>query len=283
MQHVGIIELRPCSDIEIAWTKELDTEICIPVKKYKATIFSVEKVAHNVTRVRAAIKGTPMAFIAGQYASINIGKLPARSFSMASLPSEETLEFHIRHVPGGIVSSYIAEHLSVGEKLKIEGPFGSSYLRENHQGPIIAAAGGTGLAPVISIVKQALLQEPDRPIHLYFGVQDEAGIYCEEELKQLAAEHSNVNLQIILSDTDNEHARRKGFVHEAIDTDIGDMVGVKIYAAGPPLMIEALTTIANHKGVTDQDIHNDPFTASGTENAAKKPRLMRGLSRLFNQ
>lgn len=273
---------RPKSDLQIAWAKELDTEICIPVKNYKGKISFVEQVAFNVTLIRIIIRGTPMAFAAGQYAKIGIGKLPMRSYSMASQPSADEIEFHICHVPDGLVSGYIAEHLKVGERLRIEGPFGASYLRENHKGAIIAAAGGTGLAPVLSIVRQALLRGHDRPVHIYFGVQDESAIYCEECLKELAAENSNVNLQIVFSDTDKKHARRKGLIHEAIDADIRDMSGAKIYAAGPLPMINALIKIAIEKGANADDIHSDPFISSG-DNSTSTQEHTGFLSRLFGR
>jgi CDP-4-dehydro-6-deoxyglucose reductase/ferredoxin-NAD(P)+ reductase (naphthalene dioxygenase ferredoxin-specific) len=273
---------RPKSDLQISWVKDLDTQVCIPVKKYRGKISFVEQVAFNVTLIRIIIRGTPMAFAAGQYANIGIGKLPMRSYSMASQPSADEIEFHIRHVPGGLVSGYIAEHLKVGEKLRLEGPYGTSYLRENHEGPIVAAAGGTGLAPVLSIVRQALLRGHDRPVHIYFGVQDESAIYCEECLKELAAVNTNVNLQIVFSDTDKQHARRKGFIHEAIDADIADMTDTKIYAAGPPPMIDALTKVVISKGANADDIHSDPFTSSG-DNSTSDPEQTGFLSRLFGR
>lgn len=280
--YVLACRCRATSDINIAWDKELDTKISIPVKKYKAKITHVQQVSSNVTLVKAKITGSAMAFVAGQYANLSIGALPGRAYSIASLPNQEELEFHIRHVPNGLVSSYVADHLKVGEKIRIEGPYGTSYVRDNHDGPIVAVAGGTGLAPIISIVRQALLLEHDRFIHLYFGVPDEDSLYHEGCLNDIAAKNSNVNLHIVLSDSDKIHTRRKGFLHEAIDADITDMSGTKIYAAGPPPMIEALTTIAMSKGAIEEDIHSDPFTASGEKVAAKKVGIFGGFSQIFN-
>lgn len=280
--YVLACRCQPTSDIKIAWDKEPDTKISIPVKKFKAKITYIQQVSCNVTLIKVKISGEPMAFVAGQYANLSIGKLPARAYSIASMPHLEELEFHIRHVPNGLVSSYVANHLKVGEKIRIEGPYGTSYVRDNHDGPIVAVAGGTGLAPIISIVRQALFLEHDHSIHLYFGVSDEESLYYEGCLNDIAAKNSNVKLHIVLSGTDEKHRRRKGFLHEAIDADITDMSGTKIYAAGPPPMIEALTTIAMSKGAVEEDIHSDPFTASGNKVVAKKVGVFGGVSQIFN-
>src|SRR3546814_5388265 len=100
---------------------------------------------------------------------------------MASMPGEEVLEFHIRLIPGGRVSTHIADSLKVGDSAQIEGPYGSAHLRPDDDGPLVLIAGSSGLAPAKSLARTALLRQPERRVHLYFGVRDEGHVYRPEE------------------------------------------------------------------------------------------------------
>lgn len=273
---------RPTSDVEVAFDQSAPPTISIPVKHYKAQVRSIERLAHNVTCVRVSTSGKTMKYLAGQYADLSIGKLPDRSFSMANSPGQGELEFHIRHVPDGLVSGYVSQNLGVGEKIFLKGPYGTSYFRDSFVGTMILVAGGTGLAPVLSILKQALEQDYSQHISVYFGVQQERDIYCEQELQQIAQQHSNVTVQIVLSNSLEQRSKRTGFLHDAIDQDFKDLTGAKVYAAGPPPMIDALQELVLKKGVNEQDIHCDPFTAAVNTQVIPKTRSPgRVLSRLF--
>ena len=116
---------------------------------------------------------TYMAFSAGQFAKVAFAPGLARDYSMANVPDTAELEFHVRRIPGGLASSHVWEHLREGDRVRVEGPFGDCWLREEHAGPIVCVAGGSGLAPVKSIVETALRRGMTNPIHLYFGVRAE--------------------------------------------------------------------------------------------------------------
>jgi len=107
-----------------------------------------------------------------------------------------------------------------------------------HTGPILAIAGGSGLAPIKSIVETALDNGHRQPIHLYVGVRDERDLYLEAHFAALAARHRNLRFVPVLSQPHASARRRTGFVHEAVLTDIGDVDGAKAYIAGPPVMVE---------------------------------------------
>ena len=114
---------------------------------------------------------------------------------MASLPKDPALEFHIRRVPGGAVSNFVGDKLQAGDDVRVEGPFGSSWLRDSHRGPILALAGGSGLAPIKSTVEQALASDMLQVIHLYFGVRDERDLYLEDHFERLAESHGTCGLR----------------------------------------------------------------------------------------
>ncbi len=165
-------------------------------------------------------------------------------------------------MPDGSVSGYVSDNLRIGAQINLTGPFGNSYLRDQHEGPIVAVAGGTGLAPILSIVRAALGKASNRRVHLYFGVQDEPDIYAELQLQRLALSYPNMSVDIVLSAPSQSSYRRKGYVHSALAQDFGDLAGAKIYSAGPSPMIDAVSKVGVSLGVDLDDIHSDAFTAS---------------------
>src|SRR5690606_28334952 len=133
----------------------------------------------------------------------------------AKAPGSTRADDHNLHEPGGRRSSYGAHRLKLGEPVKVSGPLGISYLRENHGGAVLLVAGGSGLAPMESILRTLLSRNHAAPVSLYFGVRRERDVYHEGLLKELAALHSNFDYEIVLSD-EVTPTRRAGLVHEAI-------------------------------------------------------------------
>ena len=249
----------PWEDAEIGWLGKEDF-ISHPLRKMVCKVAAIDDLTHDIHRIQLEIvAGGPFAFTAGQYASVTFDGQPARDYSMASLPKDPALEFHIRRVPGGAVSNFVGDKLQPGDDVRVEGPFGSSWLRDAHRGPILALAGGSGLAPVKSTVEQALANDMLQDIHLYFGVRDERDLYLEDHFERLAENHRTLRFTPVLSEPSTGTARRKGFLHEAIRADFGDLDGAKAYLAGPPPMVEAATETLKKLGLRAEDIHADAF------------------------
>ncbi len=249
----------PWSDAEVAWLEADETAIH-PVRLLDCRVVALDSVTHDIRRVRLAVEaGGPFTFSAGQYARVTFAGQAPRDYSMANRPEEPILEFHIRQVADGAASRYAAERLRLGEAVRLEGPFGVSFLRESHTGPILAIAGGSGLAPIKSIVETALARGMRQPVHLYFGVRDERDLYLEDHFRALAASHPNLRFVPVLSQPSAPTTRRAGFVHEAALADAGDLDGAKAYLAGPPVMVEAATALLAARGMRREDIHADAF------------------------
>jgi CDP-4-dehydro-6-deoxyglucose reductase/ferredoxin-NAD(P)+ reductase (naphthalene dioxygenase ferredoxin-specific) len=249
----------PWSDCEVAWL-ELDETVQHPLRRLDCTVASLEQATHDITLMRLKVEfGGPYTFSAGQYASVSFAGQPPRDYSMASRPDEAELEFHVRAMEGGSVSHYVRNRLKVGDRVKVEGPMGLAYLRELHTGPILAVAGGSGLAPMKSIVETALARGMAQPIHLYFGVRAERDVYLEEHFRALAERHANLAFTVVLSEPEGAGERRTGFLHEAIAEDFDDLDGAKVYLAGPPVMVDAASGVARARGVRKEDLHADPF------------------------
>ena len=172
---------------------------------------------------------------------------------------------------GGAASAYVAETLKLGDSVRVEGPFGASYLRESHRGPIIAVAGGSGMAPIKSIVERALAQKLPQHIHLYFGVRTERDLYLHDHFAALAktARHAAFHAGA-------ERGRERRRPHRAWCTrrsprDFDELDGCKAYLAGPPVMVEAATKLFEQRGMRRIDIHADAFyTAAEMAQAGKK-------------
>ena len=253
----------PWSDAEVAWL-DADEMIVHPQRFLKCRVAALEQATHDIRIVRLEIlSGGPFTFSAGQYARVTFGALAPRDYSMANRPDValETggIEFHIRQMTGGTASVYTATTLKVGDTVAVEGPFGTSYLREQHTGPIVAVAGGSGLAPIKSIVETALARGMRQDIALYFGVRDERDLYAEAAMRALAAEHPNFSFTPVLSEPSGATQRRTGFVHEVVGAELGDTDGLKAYLAGPPPMVEAASALLAARGVRREDLHADAF------------------------
>jgi CDP-4-dehydro-6-deoxyglucose reductase/ferredoxin-NAD(P)+ reductase (naphthalene dioxygenase ferredoxin-specific) len=189
---------------------------------------------------------------------------------MANVPGDPVLEFHVRQTSGGATSIHVATKLKVGDPVRVEGPFGPSYLREGHRGPIIAVAGGSGMAPIKSVVERALQKALPNHIYFYFGVRTERDLYLHDHFTALAKKHDNLHFIPVLSEGDGTNVRH-GLVHEAVAADFDEFDGCKAYLAGPPVMVEAATKLFEQRGMRRVDIHADAFyTAAEMANAGKK-------------
>ena len=207
----------PWSDCEVAWL-EADDVAMHPIRHLDCEVTEVAQATHDIRIVRMAIQaGGPFDFSAGQYASVIFdparpAKLPPRDFSMANRPGGDTLEFHIRLMAGGAVTPYVANSLKPGERGRVVGPYGNAFYRPRHAGPILAIAGGSGLAPIKSTVEEALARGARQPIHLYFGVRAERDVYLEDYFRALAAKQANLRFIPVLSEPDAATRRRTGFL-----------------------------------------------------------------------
>lgn len=252
---------HPKDDVQVAWLGE-ETTIALPVQRLRAQVTNIERVTAHVTRIYAWPEYR-LKFAAGQFAKLRFADFPARCYSMANRPDEEVLEFHIRLLPGGKVSEHVRDHLKAGDTIRLEGPFGGAHLFPEQTDPIIALAGGSGLAPIKSIVRTALHAGMGCDIHLFFGVRDEADIYGEAELVALAAQHPNLHLHFLLSAPAKGSMRRQTSLPDVLSTDFPDCSRARLYVAGPPTLVESVVGVARERGFAPDRIHADPFHHGG--------------------
>ncbi|MGY4827400.1 2Fe-2S iron-sulfur cluster-binding protein [Sphaerotilaceae bacterium SBD11-9] len=265
---------RARGPVAVEWLLPERVRSALPVPRHvKVQVAEKTRAAHDVIRLLVVMKGKALHFLPGQYARLRVGRLPARSYSMANLPGEDGLEFHIRMVPQGLVSGHIAQRIEVGDTLRLEGPFGSATWQGVQPGPLLLVAGGTGLAPISSILRAALDDEhPD--IHLYHGVRDERDLYDSEVLTALHAAQ-RLRYTPVLSAPGVATPRRTGFVHEVVGRDFPRLDTAALYAAGPPPMVEAVRAHALAAGLDAQHIAADAFHPSAPAGLSLLERLRR--------
>jgi naphthalene 1,2-dioxygenase ferredoxin reductase component len=232
----------------------------VPAQHTQCEVASIEPGTHDIKILKLTLpQGTPLHFLAGQFADLTFPGLPVRSYSMASRPGQPLLEFHVRLTPGGAVSPFVHSHLAVGQTLEFHGPLGSSYLRDDHIGPIIALAGGSGLGPIKSIVDTLVAKRTTAPIHFYFGVRDERDLYYAEHFQELEKHFQNLKFMPVLSEPSRATERRTGFLADVIKADFQSFAGFKAYLAGPPVMVETSYAVLEGRGLAKADFHADAF------------------------
>lgn len=245
---------EPCT-IEIP---EPDEVVVHPARIVKATVQAVETLTHDIKRV-VLKPAKPIEFSPGQYAQLQFTPEHVRPYSMAGLTGDGTLEFHVRVVPDGRVSGYIANELKPGDAVRVSGPLGTAYLRRKHEGPMLCVAGGTGLAPILSILRGAMADGMRNPIHLYFGVRSPRDVYGLDWLYEIQRSHPVLTLHVVVTSGGDPREQRCGLVTEAIEQDLGSLEGWRAYLCGSPPMVEAATVLARNKGIDPARIYADAF------------------------
>jgi len=242
---------------------EVDEVVVHPARILKTTVTAIEDLTHDIKRLRLKLPKA-FAFSPGQYANLQFTPQHARPYSMAVTQNPDEIEFHIRLVPDGRVTSYVGSELKVGDAVRVSGPLGTAYLRRKTSGPIVCIAGGTGLAPVLSILRGMAEAGMDNDVHVYFGVRSRLDIYGEPWLQALQRALPNMTFHVVVASGDDLDDYRGGMVTQAVDEDWPAMEGWTAYLAGAPAMVDAATSLLRHKGIAPERIHADAFHASGT-------------------
>lgn len=267
-------QAKPLTDIEIE-CHAIGTVNEIQVKTLRCRVEKLMRPAPDVTVLSLKLPlNERLQFRAGQYIDILLGDGKRRSFSLANPPHEDgVLELHIRNY-GGAFSTFVFEQLKEKALLRFEGPLGSFHLREDSDKPIILLAGGTGFAPIKSIILHAQHKSIVRPMTLYWGVRAEPDLYMGALAREWEQSHSNFKFVPVLSDpaASDDWQGRTGLVHQAVLDDFADLSGYEVYACGGPAMVAAAhESFIRTRGLADDKFYSDPFTISVDARAGDKP------------
>ncbi len=249
------------SDLVIE-VKEVGAAKDIPIKTLPCRIERMEKLAPDVMALWLKLPSNErLQFLPGQYIDFLLKDGRRRSFSLANPPEEDALlELHVRHVPGGLFTDHVFGVMKPKDIMRISGPYGSFFLRPSDK-PALFVAGGTGFAPIKSILAHAFHHGVERPFTLYWGAKTLADLYQHDLPLRWAAEHARFGYVPVLSEARAEDAwtGRTGYVHAAVLADHADLSAFEVYACGAPAMIDAARRDFTARGLPEDAFFSDSF------------------------
>jgi NAD(P)H-flavin reductase/ferredoxin len=214
-----------------------------------ATVESVTELTHDIVGLTLRVDDS-LSWLPGQYLDIHVpGEDGARrSFSIANLPGSERVELMIKRYPGGRFSSLLGNEIDSQTQLHFTGPYGAFHLRRSER-PILMVAGGSGMAPVLAVLRQLAHEGCERPVRFFYGAREERDLFAREEIAALGERLPNFRFLAVTG----------RFVHEAIDEELAEP---DVYMCGPPPMLEAVEAMLAERGIDPSRIFQDKFTTS---------------------
>ena len=253
-------QTRPKTDLVVAIAAS--SEFCrIGGQTYRTRFHSVSRLSET-TIAFSLDRADAFSFLAGQYVNVLVpGTDQRRSYSFSSPPGAETLSFLVRNIPAGVMSAYLREKAMAGVPVEFSGPAGSFYLREIKR-PLLLLAGGTGLAPFLSMLGKIAETGSEYPIHLVYGVTNDVDLVGVERLEEFVTKIPGFTFLTCVAAADSAHPR-KGYVMAHVESDHLNGGEVDVYLCGPPPMVDAVRTWLGQQGVTPANFYYEKFSPSG--------------------
>jgi benzoate/toluate 1,2-dioxygenase reductase component len=234
--------------------------------RFAATVSRVE--AHNDAAIllELDVEASAPVFLPGQYVNIDVpGSGQHRSYSFSSAPGESKISFLIKKIPGGVMSTWL-ESAQAGNKVELTGPLGSFYLRAVER-PLLFLAGGTGLAPFLSMLEVLARANSQQKVHLIYGVTRELDLVQVDAIDAYVASLPNFTYSTVVADTESTHPR-KGWVTQHMPAEAVNDGDVDVYLCGPPPMVDAVRKHFDDNGVKPNSFHYEKFTPNAAPRTA---------------
>jgi len=240
----------------------------LPLRQGTVEVVANEPVTHDMRHfVVKLIEPEEIKYFPGQYLDFQVpGHHATRSFSMANTPNREGIfEFVIRIYPGGLFSGHLADEITVGDRLSVEGPFGAFRLRESSPADLLFLGGGAGLAPLLALLRSMAERGLDRKVTFYYGARTRRDLCFEEEIAKLAELVPGLTFVPALSEpTGNDGWEGEtGLITDVVERRETDLAAVDAYVCGPPPMVEAAIAMLTRLGRSEDHIFYDKFTTTG--------------------
>jgi CDP-4-dehydro-6-deoxyglucose reductase, E3 len=247
-----------------------------PALKMPARVASLARPTPDVAILKLQLPANvQFKYRAGQYLEFILRDGSRRSYSMANAPERlgepPLVELHLRHLPGGKFTDHVFGAMKEKEILRVEGPLGSFFLREDSRKPIVLLASGTGFAPIKALIERLQTTASARPVTLYWGCRTRIDLYLHEWALEAAASVPNLRYVPVLSDAraDDAWTGRTGFVHHAVMADWPDLSGHEVYACGVPIMVDsARRDFIARCALPEDAFFADSFTSEADKHAA---------------
>ncbi|ARU04466.1 NADH oxidase [Comamonas serinivorans] len=226
--------------------------------QFNATVAEVATFSDAAYELVLDLPDQALDFLPGQYVNIAVpGTTQHRSYSFSSLPGERRARFLIKHVPGGVMSGWLTG-AAAGVALQMTGPLGSFYLRPVTR-PLLLLAGGTGLAPFLSMLEVLAQQGATQPVYLIYGVTRDADLVLVDRLQDLARRVPGFTFSTCVADPQTTH-ERQGYVTQHMPAQALHGGNVDVYLCGPPPMVDAVQKHFQAEGITPASFHYEKFT-----------------------
>jgi len=250
-------------------SRQVSAEGALPIKKMPTRVTTLKKVSDDVMVLQLQLPANDtFLYRPGQYIEFLLRDGARRSYSMANAPQGNSVELHIRHMPGGKFTDHVFGAMKEKEILRVEGPHGSFYLREDSDKPVILLASGTGFAPIKALLEHMLAQGITRTTRLYWGGRRPQDLYMDAWVRDFQTRMPSLIYVPVVSDAQPQDgwSGRTGFVHQAVLADFPDLSGHQVYACGAPIVVES----ARHDFVTLAKLSEDEFYADAFTSEADK-------------
>jgi CDP-4-dehydro-6-deoxyglucose reductase len=247
-------------------SRQVSLEGALPVRKMPARISSLVHASPDVIQLQLQLPASEsFQYRAGQYLDVLLRDGARRSYSMANAPhTGPTLELHIRHMPGGRFTDLVFGSIKERDIVRIEGPMGSFFLREDSNKPVVLLASGTGFAPIKALIEHMQEREITRPATLFWGGRRPHDLYMDDWVRAQCAVMPHLSYVPVVSDAlpEDNWQGRTGFVHQAVLEDIPDLSGFQVYACGAPVVVEsAQRDFSDLAGLDEAEFFADSFTS----------------------
>ncbi len=254
-------QMRPTSDCTLR-VPVASTACKVQVSALAATLLSVEQLSGSTISFSLSVDDQQgMNFLCGQYAHVGVpGSGVERAYSFSSVPGSGTLEFLVRHIPTGLMSRYLRDAAQPGDRVTVKGPFGSFYLRPVVR-PTLMLAGGTGLAPFLSMLRRLAATGTDHSIHLVYGVTNDADLVALDVLGEIAKALPGFTHTTCVAAAGSGHARL-GYVTEHLPAEMLASNNFDLYLCGPPPMVEAVRANLHERNATPANFYFEKFLPS---------------------
>jgi len=234
------------------------------IRKMPSRVVSIERLSHDVIRLQMQLPANePFLYHAGQYVEFILRDGVRRSYSMANTSHRGPgLELHIRHMPGGKFTDHVFGAMKEKEIQRIEGPFGSFYLREDSEKPIVLLASGTGFAPIKALIEHMQFKGIVRPATLYWGGRRPQDLYMDAWVRSTLRDMPTLSYVPVVSDAlpEDGWSGRSGFVHRAVLEDLPDLHAHQVYACGAPVVVDsARRDFCELAGLDEEAFYADSF------------------------
>jgi CDP-4-dehydro-6-deoxyglucose reductase len=256
---------RALSDITLE-SRQVTPAGALPVKKMPTRVSSLVRKTEDVMLMQLQLPANDtFVYRAGQYVEFILRDGARRSYSMANAPEKGPgIELHLRHMPGGRFTDLVFGTMKEKDILRIEGPMGSFFLREDSEKPMVFLASGTGFAPLKALLEHMQHCGITRQVTLYWGGRRPSDLYMDDWVQAQCAAMPNLRYVPVVSDALPEDAwqGRTGFVHRAVLEDFSDLSGHQVYACGAPIVVDsAKRDFGALAGLPAEEFFADAFTS----------------------